>query len=127
MEKQFYQRIFMFIASLVIVTNIFCSTHQAFQLSNNKVTLEESVLDSKIGTYSVASTSESVLDIEESRTELEEEENFSDGLKSILTTTNFYFSGAVWFYYASGKNSESFCIIKQKFPPIFLLVENFRI
>jgi hypothetical protein len=117
----------MFIASLVIVTNIFCSTHQAFQLSNNKVTLEETVLDSKIGTYSVISTTESIFDIEESRTELEEEENFSDDLKSFLSATNFHLSGAVWFYYASGKSSEPFYSIKQKFPPIFLLVENFRI
>lgn len=117
----------MFIASLVIVTNIFCSTHQAYLLSNNNVSFEETIIDSKIGTYSVASTSESVLDIEESRTELEEEENFSDNLKSLLSTTNFHLSGAVWFYYASGKNSEPFCTIKQKFPPIFLLVENFRI
>ena len=117
----------MFIASLVIVTNIFCSTHQAYLLSSNKISLEETVLDSKIGTYSLISTTESIFDIEESRTELEEEENFSDGLKSILSTTNFHLSGAVWFYYASGKNSELFCSIKQKFPPIFLLIENFRI
>jgi hypothetical protein len=126
-EKQFYQRIFMFIASLVIVTNIFCSTHQAYFFSSTKVSIEETVLDSKIGTYSLVSTTESIFDIEESRTELEEEENFSDGLKSILSTTNFHLSGAVWFYFSSGKSSEHFCCIKQKFPPIFLLVENFRI
>lgn len=127
MEKQLYQRIFMFIASLVIVTNIFCSTHQAYLLSSIKFSLEETVLDSKIGTYSLVSTTESVLDIEESRTELEEEENFSDDLKSFLSTTNFHLSGAVWFYYASGKSSEPFYAIKQKFPPIFLRIENFRI
>jgi hypothetical protein len=117
----------MFIASLVIVTNIFCSTHQAYFFSNTNVSLEETVLDSKIGTYSLVSTSESMFDIEESRTEFEEEENFSDDLKSFLSSTNFQLSGAVWFYYASGKNSEPFCSIKQKFPPIFLLIENFRI
>jgi hypothetical protein len=118
----------MFIASLVIVTNIFCSTHQAYLLSNNNVSYEETILDAKIGTYSVVSTSESILDIEESRTELElEEENFSDDLKSFLSTANFHLSGAVWFYYAPDKSSEPFYSIKQKFPPIFLLVENFRI
>lgn len=117
----------MFIASLVIVTNIFCSTHQAYFLSNTNVSFEETVLDSKIGTYSLVSTTESVLDIEESRTELEEEENFSDDLKSLLSTANFYLSGAVWFYYASGKSTEPLSSIMQKFPPIFLLIENFRI
>jgi len=126
-EKQLYQRIFMFIACLVIVTNIFCSTHQAYLLSNNNVSFEETVFDSKVETHSVISTTESIFDIEESRTELEEKENFSDDLKSFLSANNFNISGAVWFYYASGKSTEPFCSIKQKFPPIFLLIENFRI
>jgi hypothetical protein len=103
------------------------STHQAYLLSSIKFSLEETILDSKIGTYSLVSTTESVLDIEESRIELEEEENFSDDFKSFLSTINFHLSGAVWFYFASGKYSEPFCSIKQKFPPIFLLIENFRI
>jgi hypothetical protein len=42
----------MFIASLVIVTNIFCSTHQAYLLSSIKFSLEETVLDSKNNIYS---------------------------------------------------------------------------
>lgn len=126
MEKQFFQRVFMFIASLVIVTNIFCSTHQAYLLSHSKSSVEETILDSKIGTYSAITTSESFFDIEESRVELEEE-NISDDLNSHSYFSNFEISGALLFYFTAGKRTVPFGFIKQKFPPLFLLLENFRI
>lgn len=122
----FFQRLFMSIACLVVAFSAFTSTHRAFLNESNGHSKKELSFEKVTSLSSEINSPASLVDIEENTIEFDEKEESEDNDSDSFFHSSTQ-SGALLFVSLNKEDYSSKNPLSKRQLPLFILFENFRL